>query len=359
MSYIRAGAGKPNNSIIYDIDAQNAELRTGGSQTWRHNNPTLLPFNASARQNGALGQAYGVAIFENRSDGEQAFLTELERPKYLHMTLGQLVNLFIPSYIIPPPQWNSDDNTPILPHNEPQTGMDVNKPINNPQALLDLVSSQLGWQVGQTENLIKDADSQAPQTNTVSNNNVLINGRTAVHVDSGGVLNTIDVCNTTIPMVGVVPIPYGNVARATDISEVADSVKVQGNGAATIRSTFTRSQGDRPGDQYGIVSGTVEEKAEFLLGSFNVLIEGKPAVRQGDLMVSNNKNTPPAPLQQAGGARPQGLRINARAATQSQTDNSRAGIIVNSQQGRRLSGQGVFTFTQAASQNERGLDQGE
>ncbi|MFC3032145.1 DUF4150 domain-containing protein [Pseudoalteromonas fenneropenaei] len=359
MSYIGAGRGKAAQSVQYDIDAQNAELRTGGTPTWRHNNATLLPLNVSARSHGALGQANGVAIFADKASSEQAFLAELERPKYANMTLGQLVNQFIPTYIIPPPEWDEEKNAPILPHNEPETGMDVNKPVTDKQNLLNLVSTKLGWQAGQVETLVKDADSEAPETSTVSNNNLLINGKTAVHVDSGGVLNTIDVCLTTVPMVGVIPIPYGNVAKAEDISGVADSVKIQGNGAAHIKCTFTKSKGDSPGDKKGIISGTVEQKAEFITCSTNVLIEGKPAVRQGDLMISNNKNTPPSPLRQPGGANPQGLRINKRGNTQLQTNDSRAVIVVNSQQGRMLSGQGTFTFTQAAEQSERRLDQGE
>jgi len=37
--------------------------------------------------------------------------------------------------------------------------------------------------------------------------NVLINGRTAVHAGSDGILNTVDVCKTQVGP-AVVPIPY-------------------------------------------------------------------------------------------------------------------------------------------------------
>ena len=59
-----------------------------------------------------------------------------------------------------------------------------------------------------------------------------------------------------------------------------------------------------------MASGTIQGKAEFILSSFDVYIEGKPAVRQGDLMISNSKNTPPMPLNQAGGPMPRGLQVN-------------------------------------------------
>jgi len=92
MSYINAMAGKESGSVQYDIDALTADVRSGGSVTWRHNNPTLLGLTNSARSNGALGKANGIAIFSDRSEGESAFLDEIARPKYREHTLGELVN---------------------------------------------------------------------------------------------------------------------------------------------------------------------------------------------------------------------------------------------------------------------------
>ncbi|MBG9997012.1 DUF4150 domain-containing protein [Pseudoalteromonas sp. NZS127_1] len=311
MTYINAAAGKQAGSVQYDVDALTADVRSGGSLTWRHNNPTLLGLNNSARSNGALGKASNVAIFEDREAGEAAFLDEIARPKYREKTLGEMVNTFIPDYIIPPPEWDDEKNEPILPWNEPQTGMDVNTPITDAQLFLDLVSSHLGWQAGSQEQLTKDTQSQAAQVATVSGQNVLINGRTAVHQSSGGKLSTIDICLTTVGP-SVIPIPYPNMAAASDVASVAGSVKINGNGAANIKSNFSKSTGDMPGDKKGLMSGTNDGKAEFIIGSFNVLIEGKPAVRQGDLMISNSKNTPPMPLAQSGGASPRGLSVQVR-----------------------------------------------
>ncbi|WP_259395137.1 DUF4150 domain-containing protein [Pseudoalteromonas sp. SR43-5] len=327
MTYINAAAGKQTGSVQYDIDALTADVRSGGSLTWRHNNPTLLALNNSARSNGALGKASNVAIFEDRDAGEAAFLDEIARPKYRDKTLGEMVNTFIPDYIIPPPQWDDEKNEPILPWNEPQTDMDVNKPITNAQAFLDLVSSHLGWQAGTQEQLTKDAQSQAAQVTTVSGQNVLINGRTAVHKKSGGKLSTIDVCLTTVGP-SVIPIPYANMAAASDVASVAGSVKINGNGAANIKSNFSKSKGDKPGNKKGIISGTNDGKAEFIIGSFNVLIEGKPAVRQGDLMISNSKNTPPMPLAQSGGASPRGLSVEVRDSLKSVETTHQASVLV-------------------------------
>lgn len=338
MSYINAMAGKESGSVQYDIDALTADVRSGGSVTWRHNNPTLLGLINSARSNGALGKANGVAIFADRTAGESAFLDEIARPKYREHTLGEMVNAFIPTYIIPPPKWDNQKNEPILPWNEPQTNMDVNKPIDNPRAFLDLVSNHLGWQAGTEQQLVKDTESEAPQTATVSGQNVLINGRTAVHKDSGGKLTTIDVCLTTVGP-SVIPIPYPNNAQSRDVTGVASSVKVNGNGAAHIKSNFSKSKGDKPGNKKGIISGTNDGKAEFIMGSFNVMIEGKPAARQGDPMISNNKNTPPMPLMQSGGPAPKGLKVQDRDSLQA--ENAGKKIIVKLSGAEKLDEDGV------------------
>ncbi len=308
-TYCNAGAGNEAPNIQYDIDRLTADVRSDGNQAWRHNNVALLSLNISSRSHDALGTAYGVAIFPDKAASQDAFITECERPKYAGFTLGEMVNQFISDYIIPPPDWNEEEKQPILPWLEPVTGLDVNAPLTDYASLLTLVEEHIGWEVGTTETLEKDSEAEAPTVSTVSGNNVLINGLTAVHADSGGVLQTIDVCLTPVGT-SVVPIPYPNVAQSSDAASTASSVKINGNPACNIKSNFSKSTGDEAGTKKGVASGTIQGKAEFILGSFDVFIEGKPAVRQGDLMVSNSKNTPPMPLTQAGGAMPQGLQVN-------------------------------------------------
>ncbi len=133
--------------------------------------------------------------------------------------------------------------------------------------------------------------------------NVLINGRTAVHKGSEGVLTTIDVCWTKVGK-PTIPIPYTNVARSKDAARTASTVFVNGNPVCHKDSIFSKSTGDEPGNRKGIKSGTITQKAEFITASSNVFIEGIAAVRQGDLMVSNNCNTAPMPLAQPGASRP-------------------------------------------------------
>ncbi|MEJ2043358.1 MAG: DUF4150 domain-containing protein [Reinekea sp.] len=131
----------------------------------------------------------------------------------------------------------------------------------------------------------------------MSEKDVLINGRTAVHKDSGGVLSTVDVCLTRIGN-SVVPIPYPNVAKSTDADKTAGSVFINGNPACTKDSIFAKSKGDEPGNKKGVKSGTKGAEASFVTASSNVFIEGVAAVRAMDMMVSNKQNTPPMPLMQ-------------------------------------------------------------
>lgn len=133
--------------------------------------------------------------------------------------------------------------------------------------------------------------------------NVLINGRTTVHAGSGGTLTTVDVCYTKIGK-PIKDIPYTNIAKSADAADTAASVLINGHPVCHRGSNFAVSTGDEPGDHYGVISGTIQGKAEFISSSANVFIEGMAAVRQGDLMVSNNKNTPPMPLVQPGAGAP-------------------------------------------------------
>ncbi|NNE36084.1 MAG: DUF4150 domain-containing protein, partial [Rhodothermales bacterium] len=56
--------------------------------------------------------------------------------------------------------------------------------------------------------------------------------------------------------------------------------------------------GDEPGSVGGIVSGKIKGKAEFVNFSFDVKFEGKNVARSFDLMLHNQKNTPPFPVLQ-------------------------------------------------------------
>lgn len=106
-----------------------------------------------------------------------------------------------------------------------------------------------------------------------------------------------DACKTPSPG-GPVPIPYPNIAQSSDSAQTAKTVKAEGQPVCVKDSTFSKSAGDEAGTAGGVVSSKNMGKAEFVNYSFDVEIEGKSVPRSFDLMLHNDKNTPPVPLLQ-------------------------------------------------------------
>lgn len=124
-----------------------------------------------------------------------------------------------------------------------------------------------------------------------------VNFLSVVHKGSNGVTMAFpDVCNTPSPA-GPVPIPYPNVAQSSDAAQGAATVKSDGNPTCVKDSNFAMSTGDEAGTAGGgVASGKIKGKAEFINFSFDVKFEGKNVTRALDLMLHNDKNTPPFPV---------------------------------------------------------------
>lgn len=123
-----------------------------------------------------------------------------------------------------------------------------------------------------------------------------VNSLSVVHAASGGVTIAFpDVCKTPTPA-GPVPIPYPNVAMSSDTAQPSKQVKCDGNPICLQDSNFAVSTGDEAGSATGVASGKIKGKAEFVLYSFDVKVEGKNVARALDIMLHNDKNTPPFPL---------------------------------------------------------------
>lgn len=118
---------------------------------------------------------------------------------------------------------------------------------------------------------------------------VFINHRRVVHQGVSGNLHTISI-NLTGP--NKIPVAYRNVARIDDLTDTEKNILINGHPVATINSKITRSQGDEAGYHGGIYSKTVNGPAEFLTASSTVVtIHGDGLLREGDLGVSNHRNT--------------------------------------------------------------------
>jgi hypothetical protein len=127
-----------------------------------------------------------------------------------------------------------------------------------------------------------------------------VNMMSVVHKKSNGVTIAFpDVCKTPTPG-GPVPIPYPNIAKSGDTAKGSKKVKCDGESICLKDSNFSTSVGDEAGTAGGgVASSKTKGKAEFVNYSFDVKVEGKNVARAFDLMLHNNKNTPPTPVLQA------------------------------------------------------------
>lgn len=127
---------------------------------------------------------------------------------------------------------------------------------------------------------------------------VSANMRTVVHKKSSGIAIAFpDVCKTPTPA-GPIPIPYPNIAMSSDTDKGSKKVKADGEPIMLKDSNFKMSTGDEAGSAQGVVSNKIKGKAEFVLYSFDVKVEGKNVPRMLDLMLQNkdsSPNTPPFP----------------------------------------------------------------
>ncbi len=125
-----------------------------------------------------------------------------------------------------------------------------------------------------------------------------VNFMSVVHkASSGTTIAFPDVCKTPSPA-GPIPIPYPNIAMSSDTDKGTKKVKCDGESTCVKDSNFKMSTGDEAGSAGGVASSKTKGKAEFVNFSFDVKFEGKEVARALDLMLHNDKNTPPFPVLQ-------------------------------------------------------------
>lgn len=126
-----------------------------------------------------------------------------------------------------------------------------------------------------------------------------VNGMSVVHASSNGITQAFpDVCKTPSPG-GPIPIPYPNIAMSSDTASGSKKTKCDGNPICHKGSNFSMSTGDEAGSAGGgVASNKIKGKAEFVNFSFDVKVEGNNVARAMDMMLHNDKNTPPFPVMQ-------------------------------------------------------------
>lgn len=146
-------------------------------------------------------------------------------------------------------------------------------------------------------------------------NTVLIDGLSPVTAKSEGtVAGFPDVCRTPGPS-GPVPIPYSNVAQSRDLRNGSKTVFINGAPVCLSDSCLGTSTGNEAATAGGgVASGKTQGAAHPINFSFSVHIGGKPVVRNHDLFMLNDGNTPPFPIIQGQVMRPMAGRVEEREA---------------------------------------------
>jgi uncharacterized Zn-binding protein involved in type VI secretion len=98
-----------------------------------------------------------------------------------------------------------------------------------------------------------------------------------------------DVCKTPTPA-GPVPIPYPNIGKSSDTSQGTSTVEADGNMIMNKGAKYMMSSGDEPGSAGGVMSSVFKQECEYLLYSFDVMVDGKNVCRMGDMLWHNKKN---------------------------------------------------------------------
>jgi hypothetical protein len=83
-------------TVIIDYDNGTEEVRTGGSISWRDNNPGNMSAGEFANDNGAIGINGNFAIFPDTATGHQAAIALLETAKYQNSSLQTAIGFWAP-----------------------------------------------------------------------------------------------------------------------------------------------------------------------------------------------------------------------------------------------------------------------
>ncbi len=111
------------------------------------------------------------------------------------------------------------------------------------------------------------------------------------HKTSGGMSMVFpDVCKTPAPPAPPIPIPYPNIGKSSDTVAGTTTVKADGSMVMVKGAKYMMSMGDEPGTLGGVISSTFKQECEFLMYSFNVMLDGKNVCRLGDPLWHNKKN---------------------------------------------------------------------
>jgi hypothetical protein len=151
--YVKAEPGS-TNTVIYTDDGGKQSDHSGGTRTWRNNNPGNLVVGNISRDNGAIGKAGGFAVFPDYEAGHAGLIDCLKR------TYGNADLEFLVTKYAPP---DENETLKYLKFLRNKTGIKNNKKVRDFtieefEKLWMAIEQMEGWKVGK----ITDYNSGSP-----------------------------------------------------------------------------------------------------------------------------------------------------------------------------------------------------
>lgn len=92
------------------------------------------------------------------------------------------------------------------------------------------------------------------------------------------------------PAPSPVPVPYPNTGMVNQAKKTSTKVKIAGKEVVTVKSEISRSMGDEPGVNKGVMSGENMGKITFKKGSSKVKVQGQAVVHLTSMTGHNGTN---------------------------------------------------------------------
>lgn len=94
--FVSAERGK-GRSVVYRRNDGGILIRTGGTPAWRNNNPGNIRSSSFAKENGAIGNSDGFAIFPDYETGSRALARLLRGGKYRDLSIFDAIARYAPA----------------------------------------------------------------------------------------------------------------------------------------------------------------------------------------------------------------------------------------------------------------------
>jgi hypothetical protein len=174
---ISTPGSNPQSSNVIPFPGQpNIIGKSGGSRSWRNNNPGNLEYNEYTKSLGAVGSDGRFAIFPDEATGDKARENMLfEGKNYKDLTLSQAVNRYAPGHENNVPAYINAVQSGVGPSFDPNKRMSEYTPEER-NAVLKSMKKHEGWKEGSVAKVnsdlpIKSGESVVQRTNQEATRN--------------------------------------------------------------------------------------------------------------------------------------------------------------------------------------------